>query len=157
MKQLAKHIMQTHVVTLSPDTPLHSAQQVFYDEGIHGAPVISEQGQLVGILSSMDILRAAIEAREISPAQSVHFSNDLDLSHVDWESSPADLQSRLSEALVSDAMSPEVITTPSDTPVSEVARLLRTNRVHRVVVVDGETLCGVISTFDLVGLLEDSA
>jgi CBS domain-containing protein len=135
MKQLAKHIMQTHVVTLSPDTPLHSAQQVFYDEGIHGAPVISEQGQLVGILTSMDILRAAIEAREISPAQSVHFSNDLDLSHVDWESSPADLQSRL----------------------SEVARLLRTNRVHRVVVVDGETLCGVISTFDLVGLLEDSA
>jgi len=155
MKQLAKDVMQTHLVSLSPDAPLHSAQQVFYDEGIHGAPVISEHGQLVGILSSMDILRAAIEAREVSQAQPTHFRNDLDLSHVDWESGPADIQERLSEARVADAMSTEVITVESSSPVTEVARLLRTNRVHRVVVVDGETMCGVISTFDLIGLLEE--
>ena len=46
------------------------------------------------------------------------------------------------------------ITVAPETPIPEVAATLRKHRIHRVFVVDGEQLCGIISTFDLVALLE---
>ena len=45
--------------------------------------------------------------------------------------------------------------TANDGPtVSEVARTLRHNRVHRVLVIENDVLVGLIATFDLVELLE---
>ena len=43
---------------------------------------------------------------------------------------------------------------PVDASAGEVARRLREHRVHRVLVVDGGTLAGIVSTFDLVALVE---
>ena len=62
MPKTAKDIMQSQVVTVSPDAPLHSTQRLFYEEGIQGAPVVDEQGRVVGMITSTDILRAATEA-----------------------------------------------------------------------------------------------
>ena len=49
MQKTAKDIMQSQVVTVSPDAPLHSTQRLFYEEGIHGAPVVDEQGRVASI------------------------------------------------------------------------------------------------------------
>ena len=68
MQKTAKDIMQSQVVTVSPDAPLHSTQRLFYEEGIHGAPVVDEQGRVVGMITSTDILRAATEAEETAPS-----------------------------------------------------------------------------------------
>ena len=48
----AKDVMQTQVLTLSPDDPLHVAQRLFYEEGIHGAPVVDDSGRLLGMHDS---------------------------------------------------------------------------------------------------------
>lgn len=151
--QTARDVMQTHVVTLSPDTPLSAAQRVFYEESIHGAPVVDQLGTVVGVLTTGDLLRAAVESEDVAPSRPSYYRNDLDLSHFDWERAPADLEERLGGATVADAMSPEVIDVSPDTKVPEIARRMREHQIHRIIVVEDGKLCGLISTFDLIGVL----
>ena len=47
-----------------------------------------------------------------------------------------------------------VVTVGPETSVPDVARALRENRIHRVLVVKKNTLLGIISSFDLIRLLE---
>jgi CBS domain-containing protein len=54
-------------------------------------------------------------------------------------------------------MTENVVSVAPETPVPEVARILRENKIHRVLVVDKETLLGIISSFDLIRLLEGVA
>jgi len=49
----------------------------------------------------------------------------------------------------------DLVTVSPDTPVTEVARLLVTRHIHRVLVTEGEKVHGVISTLDLVRLVAE--
>lgn len=153
MNQTAKDVMQTQVLTVSPHDPLHTVQRLFYEEGIHGAPVVDEAGALQGIITSTDILRAAAEARDVEPSQPTYFSDDLDFSHGAWGMAPEDFKERLEDSVVADFMTEQVIRVEPQTPVREVARVLRENEVHRVLVVERDQLRGIVSAFDLIGLL----
>ena len=55
-------IMATELITLSPNTEITRAMTVLLDARISGAPVIDERGQLVGVLSKKDCLKAALNA-----------------------------------------------------------------------------------------------
>jgi CBS domain-containing protein len=46
-------------------------------------------------------------------------------------------------------MTRELVTVRPDAPVAEVARVMREQRVHRVLVIDDLQLVGVLTTFDL--------
>ena len=52
---LVKEIMRRRVLTLSPDAPLSQAAKMFDERGISGAPVVSPEGRLLGVLSRTDI------------------------------------------------------------------------------------------------------
>jgi predicted transcriptional regulator len=79
----------------------------------------------------------------------------VEFSGPDWANIPEDFQDRLREVRVSDVMTSEVVWVAPDATVSEVARTLCGQCVHRVLVMQGERLAGLISTFDLVMLLRD--
>ena len=51
-------------------------------------------------------------------------------------------------------MTTSLVTVPPNASVAVLARTLRKNRIHRVLVVDEHRLIGIISSFDLVALLE---
>ncbi|HPG22673.1 MAG TPA: CBS domain-containing protein, partial [Amaricoccus sp.] len=53
-------IMTRDLVTLSPGTEINHAMQILLDRRISGAPVLDDQGWLVGVLSQKDCLRAAL-------------------------------------------------------------------------------------------------
>ena len=155
MAATARDVMQTHVISVAPHTPISDVQRLFYEESIHGAPVVDSLGRVLGMLSSADLLRAAAEAHDVAPAEPTHYRNDLDLSHQDWERAPADVVARVGEAIVEDVMSPGIIHVAPDAPVTEVARRMQEQHIHRVVVLEDGKLCGVISSFDLIGLLAE--
>ncbi len=94
------------------------------EEDISGMVVVDGQGFLAGVLTRIDLLRAFVN----SP---------------DWKKEP-----------VSAYMSPHVITVHPDTRLIEVAHMLLTHHVHRVVVVREEgnkqRPIGVIGDTDLV-------
>jgi CBS domain-containing protein len=66
-----------------------------------------------------------------------------------------DLMSALADDVpVAVLMANDVLTCSRDSPYGEAARTMRANRVHHLVVVDGEKLIGMLSVFDLLQVIE---
>lgn len=59
---LVRDYMASDLITLSPEVEINHAMNILLDHHISGAPVINSNGQLVGILSKKDCLKAALEA-----------------------------------------------------------------------------------------------
>ena len=154
MALTASDIMQTQVVTVSPSDPLHTVQRLFFEEEVHGAPVVDETSRVRGMISSMDLIRAVMEGSDSSTG--VDFTDAFEqLGRPPWDAASDEFQDRLGEAVVADAMTESIVTVDPTTPIPEVALLLRQNRIHRVLVVKGDNLLGIISSFDLIRLLEE--
>jgi CBS domain-containing protein len=153
MPVTARDVMESSVITVSPDLPLLDVHRLFAESEIHGAPVVGDDGGLLGVVSSADLLRAVAEEHGAGRIDSHYLREFVEFSGPDWASVPADFQDRLREVRVSDVMTTEVVSVSPDTDVSDVARTLCDQRVHRVLVIEGERLAGLISAFDLIGLL----
>jgi CBS domain-containing protein len=150
----AKSIMQTHVVTVSPHTRLDSVRQLFLQEEINGAPVVDEDFRLLGVITTSDLLRAADDEEAATRGDPSWFRELFESAGPDFEEAPEGFIDRLAARTVGDYMTESVVTVTSDVSVAAVARKLRENKIHRVLVADDGRLAGIISSFDLVGLLE---
>ncbi len=146
--------MQRHLIKVGPDTPLPDLGRVFVNEGISSAPVVDELERLIGVVSNGDIIRAVDDEHDSPSSGSTYFRETLEFSGPDWVNAPEDFQDRLSRLTVADVMQPSVVKVSEQTPVHEIAALMRANQIHRVLVVERESLVGIVSTFDLVALLE---
>jgi CBS domain-containing protein len=151
----ARDVMQTSVMSVEPNTPLVQVARLFLEEEIHGAPVVDETERLLGVVSVTDLLRAVGEEHESAGSSAVYFRDVLEFSGPDWTSAPQDFQDRLAQVSVGDVMQSGVVTVTEDTTVPEIAKLMRAQRIHRVIVVRGEgRVVGLITALDLIGLLE---
>lgn len=54
-------VMHSPVVTISPAEPLTAAARQMIDKRIGGLPVMDKNGEMVGILTETDLLRALID------------------------------------------------------------------------------------------------
>lgn len=54
--------MATELTTLPPDMEINRAMTVLLHAKISGAPVVDRKGELIGVLSKKDCLRAALHA-----------------------------------------------------------------------------------------------
>ena len=120
----ARDLMQADVLTVGEDTPLVDIHRVFVEEEIHGAPVVDDAGRVCGVVSTLDLARALRDDSESADAYA-------------------------SASCAADVMTRELVTVTPDTPIVEVARTMREQRIHRVLVVEDAALVGVITTFDL--------
>jgi CBS domain-containing protein len=165
--------MSTDVITVSPDLSLRSAADLFAARHLGGAPVMAGS-RVVGVISTSDILAfeastpdaaAAIRERaEREPGSSEEWREGDDPPSAFftelWRDDDADVLrcveaagspewDPLAEHTVADAMSRWVVSVAPETSVVTAARLMTSSRIHRVVVLDGDRLCGVLSTLDL--------
>lgn len=134
----AEDLMNPEILTVREDMPVRELASFLMDNEITGAPVEDRDGELVGVVSVVDIARAAAgqgggEARSLTDA--------------DREVLPGE------ELLVRDIMTPEVFAIPEDAPVSEIATTLVDNHLHRLLVTRDGQPAGIVSTSDLLGLL----
>lgn len=155
MLPTAAQIMETHLISVSPDAPLLDVHRLFVEEEISGAPVVDDQGNLVGVISSSDLLRAVEEEHDTAVVETDYFRSELPYSGPDWTTAPEDFQDRLRERRAAEVMTAEVITVPSDTPMPQVARVLRESHIHRVFVIEDGALQGIISLSDMLKIIED--
>jgi CBS domain-containing protein len=150
----ARDVMQPHVLAVSPDMTLAALEDFLLSNRISGAPVI-EDGELVGIVSRSDVVRSLSLERSLSGVIADGLA-----SPEEGEAPvplPASLREQLAAHTVRDAMVADPVTIAVETPVAEVARLLTARHIHRVLVVDGKAVRGVISTLDLVRLIAERA
>jgi CBS domain-containing protein len=121
-----KDFMTADPVSLAPDMDIHRAMKILLEREISGAPVLDEQGGLVGILSIKDCLRVAFSASY----------------HQEWG------------GRVSEFMSSEVQTIESDTDIIEAAELFLKVRYRRFPVLTNGRLVGLISRYDVLRALD---
>ncbi len=153
----AADVMQPGVVSVSPETPLAAVFELFSAEQIHGAPVLDNAERIVGVISASDLLRAVAEERDTAAVESNYLRELVEFSAPDWRGGLDDFQDRLAMRCVAEVMTPSAVTVARDASVAEVARRLREHAVHRLWVVEDGRLCGVISTFDLLPVVEKLA
>ena len=53
--------MATRLITLQPHTNVVAAMGTLLEHGISGAPVVNDAGQLVGMLSEVDLIRVVVQ------------------------------------------------------------------------------------------------
>jgi acetoin utilization protein AcuB len=120
-------MMQTEVVTVTPDTSLAAARQLMHAQRIRHLPVVSGT-RLVGIVTDRDI-RAAVP----SPATTL---------------SRGEMAYQLDTTPVNTCMTREVISIGPDTDMVHAARLLLERRFGCLPVVEARTLIGVVTELD---------
>lgn len=143
----ARDVMEPHVLAVSRDMTLAALEDFLISHRISGVPVIDD-GALVGIISRSDVVRVLSLERALSGVIADGLA-----SPEEGEAQvrlPASLHAELAARTVGDAMVADPVSVSPDAPVAEVARLLHTRHIHRVLVVDGNAVRGVISTLDLV-------
>lgn len=149
----ARDVMQGSVLTVKPGMSLAELEDFLVSKRITGAPVV-ERGVLVGIVSRSDIVRLLSLERSLSGLIAEGLENPETAA-----TTPVRLPEPLARALegktVRDAMVVDPVTVSPDTPVTEVARLLVSRHIHRVLVTEGDKVRGVISTLDLVRLVAE--
>jgi CBS domain-containing protein len=58
LEYCVEDVMQTRVVTIAPDATLADAEKLFEEHQWNGIPVVDSTGQLVGVLTKLDLLSA---------------------------------------------------------------------------------------------------
>jgi predicted transcriptional regulator len=100
---------------------------------------------LIGIISEGDLVRRAETGTERKSSWWLNFVSGTDRLAHDFLKAHG--------TRVSDVMTKEVVVAKPDTPLREVARLLESNRIKRVPVVEGDLVIGVVSRANLLQAL----
>jgi len=117
-----RDIMTTDVVAVPPELTIRGALVLFSKHHVSGAPVVSGRN-VVGVVSLTDLAEFA------------------EMSSPGWNA--------LDEQTVGEAMNRKICSLPSDTLVDNAADFMRAADVHRVLVMDGESLIGLVTSRDI--------
>lgn len=130
MEKLPKiaECMDQVVPTLKPDTPILKAVSFLLRHRVTGAPVVDFKGKLLGIITETDLLKLLTEGVRSKP--------------------PAEMK-------VSDFMTTDVVTVPSNADVYYVAGILNERKFRRLPVVDDGKIVGAITRFDLLRVIQE--
>lgn len=155
MSKTAADVMQSFVIALSPQDTLLDAHRIFVEEEIHGAPVVDEEGTIVGVVTSTDLLRAVSQEHESAGFPSdPSLRENLEFGPPIW-TVPEDFQDRLADIRVGEVMTQGACTVSESEGVGAVAERMHSQRIHRVWVVKEGRPTGVVSAFDLLPLVRD--
>jgi len=167
MVRYVEEIMQREVVTVTPDTSVSELLRVLVFNQISGVPVVSEHDEILGVVSTTDVIRLGAQESEVPPEElsweplavpGEDFEEESTASFFlvaeKWGFPTEGQTEALSKGFfegfsVSDIMTPAAFTVGPRETVSAVAKFLLQGRIHRALVVDGGRLRGIVTAFDL--------
>lgn len=124
--QSIREIITESVFTVHRDKLVCEVEGIFVTHEISGAPLVDSNGRMVGIISKSDIIRFDFTGGDPNEARA-------------WE-----------------IASPRVITIDASASVTEAARKMLAEHIHRLVVTDGEEIVGVVTALDFVKLVVEA-
>jgi CBS domain-containing protein len=145
----AADVMVTDVITLRPQDTVKTAAAVLLDKRISAAPVIDDEGRLVGIVSEGDLMRRA----EIGTERRRSWWLELMVAP---ETKAAEFV-KAHAVKVADVMTKSLVTATEETSLRDVATLLEKNGIKRVPIVRGEKVAGIVSRRNLLQAFTETA
>ncbi|MDP2496796.1 MAG: CBS domain-containing protein [Candidatus Palauibacterales bacterium] len=160
-----RDIMETDVVTVRPDLPIKNLIEVLEENGITGAPVVDSEENVVGVVSSTDVMRLAAKEEEESGARAAGAETDDESDFFYTGGSggflpalPAGLpKTRIGTKPVRDVMTRATFSVRPDASLPEAARFLHQAGIHRALVFDGGRLLGLVTTMGIVAAVAEAA
>jgi CBS domain-containing protein len=140
-------VMTREVVTLRPDQRIEEVADILADKQIGAAPVVDENGKLVGLLRDEDLIVSEANLHVptvitflgsdfVLPSSLHHFEEDL---------------KKAAGATVADVMTTKFHTAKPDDDLEDLATLMHERDVTHVPVVDDDgKLVGIVARGDLV-------
>ncbi|MBQ2665691.1 CBS domain-containing protein [Methanobrevibacter sp.] len=132
-KVTVKEIMTKDLVAVSPTDRLIHARRQMMEAHVGRVPVI-EDGKLVGMVTSKDLMRAFIDFRKTVPEKYQ--------------------KSQIKEVLVEYIMSSNPTVTSKDATISEVAKIMMETGYNGLPVVEDGEVVGIITQTDILRLIE---
>jgi CBS domain-containing protein len=152
----AKDIMTRDVLLARADWSIHRLAEFLAEHSISGAPVVSEDGKLIGVVSSTDIvIHDTLPVKEVgSGGPHEYYLQASERRHGSEQFASAQIAG---EPLVTvrDIMTPVIYKVSEDTPVPKVADTMIKNRIHRVFVTHRGQLVGIIATPEMLQVVRD--
>lgn len=146
--------MKTDVTSVSPDMTMPDLQRVFVKTGFGAVPVLDRDRRLMGLVSRSDVMRKFSLEQSLAELADSDFDAILGIEDNDnaLESIGAAVGRRLSKVKASDIMITKVVTIGPDDDLADAARQMVERRFHRLPVLDGAKLVGIVSAFDFMKL-----
>jgi CBS domain-containing protein len=138
---LVRDLLGRRLVTVAPETPLTEAARLMVRHGVAALPVVSEENEMLGLVSHGEILR------HLLPRHAGRTSSG--------EHAVPGREARLSttlvrEVVVRDVMDRSVLCLSEDQSLTEAATLMVQKKLERVPVVREGALVGLLTREDIV-------
>jgi CBS domain-containing protein len=121
MSVKVNELMREQVIFITPDQRVGHLKTLFSKNKINVLPVIDTDEEVVGIVSSRDLI------------------DDVD-----------------DDVFVKEIMTNKVYTVPQYEKINIAAKIMRNHKIHHLVVTHEKKLIGILSSFDLLKLVESS-
>lgn len=123
-------IMSREVISVDFEMPVDELEGILTEKGISGVPVISSDGELMGVVSKTDLIRFRGQRQGLDPRLAADSPG-----HV-WE-----------------VMTPHTLSVDAEDDVRDVARRMLEAGVHRVLVYEAGKVEGVVTSFDMLKVI----
>ena len=171
-----RDLMAPNPIRVTPEETLRAAADLLTSARIGGAPVVTD-GRVVGMVTLSDILAFESENTGVvvpAPEDGLEPDEEPELDEPDgvsseaaewflhmWDAEGPDSVTRMAESegpawnalddhVVAEVMTPGVIEVAADAPITDAARIMERERIHRLIVVEEGMPVGVLTSFDLV-------
>jgi CBS domain-containing protein len=129
----ARDVMSRPVYAVRRETPIEQAATLLADHGFAAAPVVSDYGQLIGIVNEADLIGHRVP---IDPTANLR------------RELPA--RDRRRPRVVSEVMNRDVIWMSPDADLADVADRMLTDQIRSIPIVERGEVVGIVSRRDVV-------
>lgn len=143
----ASDVMTAQVTFVAPHSTVQQIARIMADKRISGLPVVSERGEVIGMISESDLLRRT----ELGTEDNQEFGHT-------WLPEPEESARRFAKShgrRAHDVMSRPVVSVADDAELRDVAQVLQRHGIKRVPVIRDGKLVGLIARSDIVRALSE--
>ena len=142
---LVKEVMTKDVLTFRPEDTVQAAGEAMAKRSIGGAPVVDEDGNVIGMLSDDDLIVSDVR---------LHFPTVISVlgAYLELPSSADRFDKEVRKAIgsaVADVMSPNPPACSEDDTLEQVATTMHEHNLSRLPVVRDGKLVGIVSRGDI--------
>ncbi len=146
---LAKDIMKTPVITVSLETTIEETAKLLRHNRISGVPVVDGDGNILGVVSEMDMMRKAIRPDAPSIWKLFLWEFTDIKAHYEYD----DIQRRCLALTAGEIMTSPAICADENDDLKKVGETIFDHRIKRVFITRQGKLAGVVSRSSFMKLL----
>lgn len=148
MTSTAADIMTTAVIVLHPQDKIPKVAATLRDHHISAAPVVDEQGKLLGMVSEGDLIRSLGSAHAKRRAWWLEIL-------AEGEDLAADFLEYLKDEnrIAADVMHADVVSVAEATPIGDIVDLFARHGIKRVPVLREGKIVGIVARSDIIRTL----